>query len=124
MKLESQVTSLEISQKLHKLGVKQESYFNWDMFDQEDDGKPLYKIMRKIGVNGEDDCSAFTVAELGEMLPWDIIIARNIQKEWHITFQANGLHHKKSHVISSQENEADARGKMLIYLIDNGLIKI
>lgn len=73
MKLEVQVTGLELSKQLKELGVKQESYFRWlhsdvtypagnkntrwfvhhGLFNTE----PYEKI--------DEVCSAFTVAELG-----------------------------------------------------------
>lgn len=62
MKLEQQVTNLELSKRLKELGVRQESLFWWEHPDMEwghtdwivkyGDSNPVYKI------------SAFTVAEL------------------------------------------------------------
>lgn len=71
MKLEDQVTSLEISKKLKELGVKQESEFYWVVTLTTEYHLSWYP-------NGElpkalqqrNDCySAFTVAELGVLLP-------------------------------------------------------
>lgn len=64
--------------------------------------------------------SAFTVAELGEMLPlwWDS--GKREDKDYICrVFEKNvtNTHH------SFGSSEADARAKMLIYLIENGLIK-
>lgn len=64
MKLEQQVTSLEISKRLKELGVKQESYFIW----VEEGWRHIpFLSDRNHGYVGS--CSAFTSSELGEMLP-------------------------------------------------------
>jgi|HubBroStandDraft_2_1064218.scaffolds.fasta_scaffold16400_5 hypothetical protein len=69
MNLEDQVCSLEYAKKLKELGVKQESYFYYypNSFNKEG-----YYIVcddtRNIEIN-DKFISAFTVAELGEMLP-------------------------------------------------------
>ena len=68
MKLEDQCVSLELDKRLKELGVKQDSYFLWgrDSFSPEmfitDD-----HVLKMLG----EDCwfSAFTVAELGKILP-------------------------------------------------------
>ena len=67
MKIEYQVCSLELSQKLKDLGVPQESLFYWTPdFNNDFDliyGEPTSGWQRK-GAR----VSAFTVAELGEIL--------------------------------------------------------
>ncbi|MEO8596706.1 MAG: hypothetical protein ABI759_25530 [Candidatus Solibacter sp.] len=71
MKLEEQVTSVELSNKLHKLGVTRSSgYFReWtgakeDEIGQWDDPGGSYCL---------DNDNCYTVAELGEMLPTRIV---------------------------------------------------
>ena len=59
-------------------------------------------------------CSAFTVAELGEMLP---CFDGRITMPWH---NEDGW---RSHYCQEPLTEADARAKMLIHLIDKGVIK-
>jgi len=67
MKLEDQVCSLELAKKLKELGVKQESYWSWLKGDADYGDEPyLLGCTTKLE---EDECSAFTVAELGEKLP-------------------------------------------------------
>ena len=65
MKLEDQVVGLELAKKLKELGVKQESYCYWREGNKED---PTYRIVTMVCAKG-GTYSAFTVAELGEMLP-------------------------------------------------------
>lgn len=134
MELEDQVVNLELSVKLKELGVKQESLFYWF--------KDVDSVFKLTGIfNNEDQIyfdackydelmefenySAFISSELGKMLPWDITISRNIDKQWHINFCGNGLHDivaEKSSIMS-EDNEANSRAKMIIYLIENGYIK-
>lgn len=142
MKLEQQVTSLEISKRLKELGVKQESWIWWDTDDnkliQTDDGTaPIFSTgdaRRKGGGQWQTDMkrtiSAFTVAELGEMLPKycpehkdkDLQVCHNFGDGWFVGYgdhrNFDGCH------VESEATEADARGKMLIYLLENDLIKL
>lgn len=60
MKLEDQVTNLEISKKLKSLGVEQESYFYWEGWNE--------SITHEEDGSFDDVYSAFTVAELIELL--------------------------------------------------------
>jgi hypothetical protein len=66
MKLEEQVVSLELARRLKELGVKQESAFYWY------DGEMLFSrspLGQAHTYNETITFSAFTVAELGEILP-------------------------------------------------------
>lgn len=70
-------------------------------------------------------CSAFTVAELGELLP------EESYKQCYVTFKAedgwkaweleNGLYDEGCFIFA--KTEADARAKMLIYLIESNLLE-
>lgn len=111
MKLEQQVTSLEISKHLQELGVKQESLFLWFWHEEK------YEIVYKGKFYGNDELSAFTVAELGEIIK-DTSFRL---PEW------SGLSWYLDERIKNDEDfniEADARGKMLIYLLENNLITL
>ena len=77
MKLENQLTTLETSKKLKELGVKQESLYWWyqvyaesiSMKDAEEGKKVKMKwILEPLNRSGNAEISAYTVAELGEML--------------------------------------------------------
>lgn len=128
MKIENQVTSLELSKRLKELGVKQESLWNWAHCEVVTEGASALETTLVITMHKGDKfiASAFTVAELGEMLPspagnylgrkrfkcgWD-------ENGWYIELLAlNGgtnIFHGKS--------EADSRANMLIYLIENQII--
>lgn len=117
MKLENQVTSLELSKKLKKLGVKQESLWSWygdkgDLIMSNYDNE-IFNTTTVIPY------SAFTVAELGEMIKnkgWGYPIYVERDNKWH-----NVLNSDLPIVV--ENTEADARAKMLIYLIENKLME-
>lgn len=124
MKLEDQVCSLELSKRLKELGVKQESLFCWT---DDLNGKPY--IVYRQSKNFSYHYSAFTVAEIGEIIREQFYVPRS----YYFTMQ-NGRgwcgykhvgghwHHMES--ITQSETEADARAKMLIYLIENKFIEV
>jgi hypothetical protein len=124
MKLENQVVSLELSKRLKELGFEQESLFAWtelngDWF--------IYYIDRDGGFSipkssEEKFISAYTVAELGEMLArgmegcW-----KGIDGKWRVGWTHSPKNKGLQDVFES-DTEADARAKMLIYLKENKLI--
>lgn len=140
MKLEQQVTSVELSKRLKELGVKQESLFYWsskikhentgDGFKRVDDVWNL-EANGFVYPTGREHClSAFTVAELGEMLPdnfCDILNPYWLTCEkvgkWEIGYvnAHNQIHSAQSF---EADTEADARAKTLIYLIENNLVEV
>jgi hypothetical protein len=73
------------------------------------------------------DFAAFTVAELGEMLPINTSMTKGghfwhclwWDREQDITRENATKHHR-----IPSDSEADARARMLIYLLDNKLITI
>lgn len=125
MKLEDQVTNLELSKKLKKLGVKQESMFYWSK-PISDNGQPNggYFVNWKESPDFCDDdshdhklVSAFTVAELGEMLP-EFIYSHRENAGWYCEIRSE-VNRKQD--IGFFDTEANARAKLLIYLIENNL---
>lgn len=149
MKLENQVTNKEISNRLRELGVKQESLFYWKNYmltaycwqEQKDwwiDDKTYAQDdleSNDYSRNRQDrqqEFSAFTVAELGEMLPYEFT-KENILWELYFCKDSTNLfacvYRNKAtgawiHAELNQTTEADARGKMLIYLLENKLITL
>ncbi len=130
MKLEDQVCSLDLAKRLKELGVKQESLAYWHI------QRPPELI---YDPNGWKDqhwwCSAFTVAELGEMLP------SRIEKDGHpyllhLTKSNDYMYttqylnwgrpgDKDVHVLEGWDIEkgaANSLAKMLIYLLENKLV--
>ena len=78
MPVEHQVCSHELAKRLAELGVRQESVFWWV------DGKLTYTGGRASHAPLHGGIAAFTVAELGEMLPDEVIIpAKNGKPHTH-----------------------------------------
>ncbi len=134
MKIKNQVTSLELSKKLRRLGVPQKSIFWWarkfapgmEPLKQYtlEYGKPEYSEYLSYPQNEIEKhiYSAFTSAELGELLPDYYVSFRNGYKEYGC------LPYKECNRRKSQGKwaytEANARAEMLIYLIENNLLKL
>jgi hypothetical protein len=132
MQLQDQVCSLELAKQLKELGVRQDSLFYW--VERQTDKKILCLANYTIGLENSTGnrmsrvCSAFTVAELGEMLPQSIwveksnyyfLIQRTADKGWHISYY--NFDKRLMYCFQTDNTEADARAKMLVYLIENKL---
>lgn len=127
MNIENQLTSLKLSQKLEKLGIKQESLFYWAKFQ----GKMTIRTISELCENrgGIKRYSAFSVAELGELLPYSVncrdketlsfIEISKIGNEWEIVYRVGCA---VSDIKIRAKTEANARAKMLVYLIENKLV--
>lgn len=130
MKLEQQVCSLELAKRLNKLGVEQESQFYWQRFNSM--GKQKWAVSN---TTNSHCVSAFTVAELGEMLPvyedYGSPVTSKLCSErdgfsFHCGYLDNdhgaGEVRRTIEFFGKAATEADARAKMLIYLLENKLI--
>lgn len=147
MKIEDQVCSLELSKRLKELGVKQESLIHWlniqhcvhakvkdNGWEVETDNNGnviIDKIDYRIelgnrfayNIDKDNFWCAFTVAELGELL-------KNPTPNIILTYKINDLYKCATGcedtilVEFEEENEADARAKMLIYLLENKLMEL
>ena len=124
MNLEDQVISLDLAGKLKELGVKHESLFFWDWHS---DTCHAVKFS-PYSCPGLERYSAFTVAELGEILIKSEL-SQHLELDYYTTsvfnlvVQQNKAINFKSHYVEDA-SEANARAKMLIYLIENKLIEI
>lgn len=124
MELEEQVCGVELSKQLKALGVKQDSYFSWDIF--EGNGEINYKLT-------PHSCpykfySAFTVAELLNKLKGSISYTKNNRTNtaW-LNISKLGDNFEVVYIGLHQTNNAklaDALTEMLIYLIENKLMVI
>lgn len=181
MTLESQVVSLELAKKLKELGMKQESYFFYKI-GKASGHQNLVPIHDTTGDFAHFDFfSAYSVAELGEMLPTEIsyeVINKRFPFNEFVTVDESNedaylehkerlleemkevftaleepenyedgfncgirLHYGRNKTVSyflnedewecayevkevKADTEADARAKMLIYLLANKLITV
>jgi hypothetical protein len=124
MPIEQQVCSYELAKRLAELGVRQESVFWWV------DRKLTYTGGRASHAPRQGSIAAFTATELGEMLPWGIEggnppyttlkILKLQNRGWIVLYKNKGgvLHQ------DGADTEADARAKMLIYLVENGMLSL
>ena len=135
MTLQDQLTSVELSNRLHQLGVVAPSIFYRDSTCSKEN--EILKWENKDGDYCPDNVNCYSVAELGEMLPERteyiktrgttlhnirclkrlsenlfvrVIIAENIEEEKTPWFSA--------------KTEANARAKMLVYLLENKLLNL
>lgn len=149
MEIEDQVCSLEHAKRLKGLGIQQDSYFIW----------ANENLIPRCSIHGLDKnelfeprlCAAFTVAELGRMLPFTIKmneyqkIKFNKPKTFYLNANLGYVENDYSPAIQynfyyyddvdeydavemvvgpnfSNPNEANSRAEMLIYLLENNLL--
>ncbi|UPJ35834.1 hypothetical protein IVB45_02140 [Bradyrhizobium sp. 4] len=122
MKLEQQVCSLDLAKKLKELGVKWESAFSWI---EHEDGE--WRLLR-FGIEGTICVAAFTVAELGEMMPGNfgghyVLTQKGLMGNRYYSTLMRLQDSTEAYKIE-EKTEADARAKMLIYAIENKLIEL
>lgn len=114
MTIENQVTNRETGEKLVALGVIEKSYFVWHRIRGD------WEITEQHHCTCMGTVSAFTVAELGEILRSHVDQMRNIVIREH----RERIRQLMQRVNRSWQNEDEVndRGKMLIYLLENKLI--
>jgi hypothetical protein len=128
MPLEQQVCSHELAKRLAELGVRQESVFWWI------DRKLTYTGGRTSHAPLQGGVAAFTVAELGEMLPDEVIIPSKNGKphtHWLRFGRYRGAGHRfwcaypggtaRTNLEERAHTEADARAQLLISLLEHQL---
>jgi hypothetical protein len=131
MKIEDQVVSLELAKELKELGIPQKSLFYITPNKEIADKERIKFLSENIPFELEY-YSAFTVAELGEMLPMEIkrdyyFETTRMMREKEVLKRDHWLcgyykDHKKYFYQVLGYSEADARAKLLLYLIENKLI--
>jgi len=136
--LERQITSTWLCVALKVLGVPQESLYFWCDFKPVQERLKLnerwqlftgVEAVHYKGNEAQEIVSAFTVAELGILLPESIELGEeyrmyhNKSKDKReiglVSMASQALLH-----VELEEKEADARAKMLAYLLKNDLIKL
>lgn len=143
MRLEDQVVSLKLSIQLKNLKVKQKSIFVWEYVNEECYGVKFIPFsVPESNFHGLKNYSAFTIAELGEILPVYLTINKSVYRLMYEVFDAEynmegklntpryywigygGMRDEIPSLCSNQdEKEADARAMLLIHLLSQGYIK-
>ena len=120
---EDQVVSVDLAREMKELGAKQDSVWYWiQQGDYVDDWSEAFLILKEEKAHydptRDGDCSAYTVAELGEMLPASI---RTVYDSWNY-LHISKLKNTNEWLIAywndeiKSEKEADARAKMWVHL--------
>lgn len=125
MNLKQQVCSIGYSTKLKELGVKQISLFYYcrRLTGRHNETEIKLLINKETTIDELYKCSAFTVAELGLLLPNWFESCKKAENEWSIKCYWVKDNNSNRKVIFSN-TEANARAEMLIYLIENNLVKV
>ena len=139
MKLEQQVCSLELAKRLRDLGVKQDGAFFWvepcgggEWILRDDES---FDHMASLAA--DDYVSAFTVAELERLLPFEVNFPfKNGKKRSHNHWRVIGKQRPNGYAARyvggnsltnievQAETFADSLAQMLIYLLENKLITL
>ena len=147
MKIENQLTNLDLSKELEKLGVPQKSIWMWVKYELWKEPRielsDLVSEIKMTCLSGKREYaySAFSCAEIGEMLPVTIEMKNethwfdcNKTVYWHRCGyiwihegssgwgQLDNSQTDHSHSVGRAKTEADCRAKMLIYLLKNELV--
>lgn len=130
MNIEDQVCSLEYAKILKKLGVEQKSLFYYCNGCAEEYQITVEETLElpQCPAHG-DNYSAFTVAELGEMLGNQIASGKG-GKQYNEEYVCFSIVHTKEFkpryksYQTTAKTEANARAEMLIYLIASKFIEI
>lgn len=115
MKIENQVCSYDQAQILVQLGIKMKSYF---LYNSRKD------IMESWIVDGTEDhfLPAFTVAELGAMLPNTCFSCFSVQYSdgWEACYSDNipSIH------LAHHKTEAESRAALLIHILEKGVVLV
>jgi hypothetical protein len=133
MKIESQVTSLDLSKRLKELGIKQDSLFYWLI------NEAICYRGECLPLMGEQWWSAFTASELLELLPeslgkleekpfkyfkiYKFKIIKYAQK-YKVCYAYSDNEINKIIIKKQDEKLCNALAKMLIHLIENKITEV
>jgi hypothetical protein len=137
MKIEQQVPEPELCKRLKELGYPQEGLFWWHNWKWVNEGQPKTTTTGGWTIKGkgfppffpaERDCVAPTVAELGEWFTGQYEYDCKLHQTrhgWNSEFAilCTKLPDNKFEWVYG-ETEANARAKMLIWLVENGYVDL
>jgi len=124
--IENHVCLLELAKKLKELGVKQDSEFYWIQF------KTFEEIISKEDLeyypSNINSYSAFLASELGEIMSKISVLDRGYQQSIELSIHGCGFLPEdddfSKNIIFEDDSEPNMRAKMLIYLIEEGYVKV
>jgi hypothetical protein len=122
MNIERIVADFETCKKAAEMGLKINTIFHW--FKRDDDGEISFTIETKMRA---DKFPSTAPAPTAEEVPLPFRIEFKYEKgyyavrisHWKVTFDTQGGYGKSRHEIKIAPNEATARLKMAIWLIEN-----
>lgn len=132
MKLEQQVVSPELAKRLDDLGFKQDSLYKWygkfPMFSEKEvlmSKRDQEEFADKTILSGTAQdlipkYAAYTVAELDSFLPHGVEMGKDEAGNPWVSYRS----FVGKEYGCGDENGANARAKMLIYLLENKLIEL
>ena len=110
------VSSVELSKKLKAIGVASSSSHSWFLIVGE------WRLDNEFAMGATEYVLAYSVAELGDILNDRLGATRT-----HYWYTFKGVkwfgHWSGSGEVVEGDTEAEARARLLIYLIENGTIK-
>ena len=132
LELTKQVCSLELARRLEELGCTHESLFYWNETQAQNGGWEIKFASKWSG----HSFAAYTVAELGELLPLTIEVPPRISNscklpaDLELTKEEGGYwvvryrceEDSFRNIGNGADTEVDARARMLIYLLEKKLI--
>jgi hypothetical protein len=136
MNLLEQVVCLKLAKELKKLEVKQDSVWVWTWVDWNEETEWVIISQDSAARINKETFSAYTVAELGEILPGEIreIVGKvpvnpyfldcgkvDYEHSYYVRYIRHDI--SDTRFITHGYNEIDARAEMLIYLIKERIIK-
>jgi len=130
MNIETQVVSLELAKELKENGYPQEGVWWWQIYNDNSWhlklGQCATAAEAVLNIRNQW-CTAPTVAELGERLPFGIVSGKTRERyacslHFGTPFPC-GLNNRDLWTITRTNTEANARAKMWLYLKKNGLLK-
>ena len=134
--MKNHVTSLELSKELNKLlpdKYKESKFCHWNdkISGYHNTGDTGIKLVENIGLENEETYPAYLSSELGEILPdkikfedvWFKLNSWKGGRAWYLDYISPETN-LDLHCPVYDENECDARAKMLIFLIKNNSINL
>ena len=111
MKKEKQVVCLELAREMKELGATQDSLWHWTWAEWNGETEMVLITQDEAGRTSKEIWSAYTVAELGEILPYYVHSYKEDARSGRWCCDEGDKQ-------CFSNTEANARAKMLIYLVE------